>query len=67
MGSSNDWYEEFAWQDGYGAFNVGASQIAAVSEYIQNQIEHHRKKTFQEEYVAFLERYAVEYDNRYLW
>ena len=59
--------KKFAWQDGYGAFSVGASQIASVSEYIANQIEHHRKRTFEEEYVAFLERYRVEYDKRYIW
>lgn len=57
----------FGWQDGYGAFTVGASQIAAVSEYIGNQVENHWKRTFQEEYVMFLERYRVEYDKRYLW
>jgi putative transposase len=59
--------KKFAWQDGYGAFTVGASQIRTVSEYIQNQVEHHRRKTFQEEYVAFLDRCGVEYDKRYLW
>ena len=59
--------KKFAWQDGYGAFTVGASQISSVSEYIGNQIEHHRKRTFQDEYVTFLERYHVEYDERYLW
>jgi len=59
--------KKFAWQDGYGAFSVGTSHIAGVSEYIANQIEHHRKITFQEEYVAFLERYRVEYDKRYIW
>jgi putative transposase len=58
---------KFAWQEGYGAFTVGASQIGTVSEYIQNQVEHHRRKTFQEEYVAFLDRCGVEYDKRYLW
>ena len=57
---------EFAWQEGYGAFTVSASGIAAVKRYILRQEEHHRKKTFQEEYVAFLRRGGVEYDERYL-
>ena len=48
--------EKFAWQEGYGAFTVSPSQAAAVSAYIGNQEEHHRKKTFQEEYIAFLKK-----------
>jgi putative transposase len=55
------------WQDGYGAFTVGASQLGAVSDYILHQEEHHKKKTFQEEYLEFLKRGLVEYDERYLW
>ena len=58
---------EFAWQEGYGAFTVSASDLAAVKQYILRQEEHHRKKTFQEEYVGFLQRSGVEYDERYLW
>lgn len=57
----------FAWQDGYGAFTVSASRIEAVKNYIARQEEHHRKKTFQEEYLEFLKEYGVEYDERYLW
>ena len=57
----------FAWQDGYGAFTVSASRIAAVCSYIQNQEEHHRKKSFQEEYLEFLRESGIEYDERYLW
>ena len=59
--------EKFAWQEGYGAFTVSPSQAAAVSAYIGNQEEHHRKKTFQEEYIAFLKKCGVEYDERFLW
>jgi REP element-mobilizing transposase RayT len=55
------------WQDGYGAFTVGAPQCKEVCDYIHKQQEHHRKKTFQEEYLEFLRRGAVEYDERYLW
>jgi REP element-mobilizing transposase RayT len=57
----------FSWQDGYGAFTVSASQINAVKEYIARQEEHHRKKTYQEEYLDFLIQSGVEYDERYLW
>ena len=57
----------FAWQDGYGAFTVSKSNLPEVAAYIQNQREHHRTRTFQEEYVDFLQRGGVEYDERYLW
>jgi hypothetical protein len=51
----------------YGAFSVSATALENVRRYISNQEEHHRKKTFQEEYVEFLESSGVEYDERYLW
>jgi REP element-mobilizing transposase RayT len=57
----------FAWQDGYGAFTVSASLIDRVKGYVAHQEEHHRKKTFQEEYVEFLKQSGVEYDERFLW
>jgi putative transposase len=57
----------FYWQDGYGAFSVNPSQVEIVKAYIQNQEEHHRKKTFQNEYRAFLKKYNMEYDERYVW
>src|SRR5262249_19481025 len=57
----------FVWQDGYGAFTVSRSNIPPVIAYIQNQREHHRKKTFQEEYRELLERHGIEYDERYIW
>lgn len=57
----------FAWQEGYGAFTVSASQRAQVREYIARQEEHHRKRTFQEEYLELLERSGVDFDTRYLW
>jgi REP element-mobilizing transposase RayT len=57
----------FAWQEGYGAFTVSASQRDEVREYIAWQEEHHRKRTFQEEYVELVQRSGVEYDGRYLW
>lgn len=57
----------FYWQDGYGAFSVNPAEIDAVINYIANQREHHSKKTFQDEYRAFLKKYDVEYDERYVW
>ncbi|GHT34709.1 transposase [Bacteroidia bacterium] len=60
-------YEKFYWQDGYGIFSVNPSEIDMVVEYIEKQEEHHRKRTFQEELLAFLRKYKVEYDERYLW
>lgn len=58
---------DFAWQDGYGAFTVSASLNDRVRSYIARQELHHRKKTFQEEYVEFLKQSGVEYDERFLW
>ncbi|HMX25385.1 MAG TPA: IS200/IS605 family transposase [Blastocatellia bacterium] len=57
----------FAWQDGYGAFTVSKCAVAEVIRYIQNQRQHHDKKTFQEEYLSFLKKHDVEYDERYVW
>ena len=57
----------FAWQDGYGAFTVSKSNLPEVVAYIQSQPEHHRVKLFKEEFMAFLVRHEVEYDERYLW
>ncbi len=58
---------EFGWQDGYGAFTVSASLLETVKRYIARQEAHHRKQTFQEEYIEFLRRSGVEFDERYLW
>lgn len=60
-------YKNFYWQDGYGAFSVNPSEIDTVTAYIRNQKEHHDKKTFQDEYRAFLKKYNVEYDEQYVW
>ncbi|MFZ1919038.1 MAG: IS200/IS605 family transposase [Terriglobales bacterium] len=61
------WKMKFAWQTGYGAFSVSESSVSAVSRYIAEQEKHHKTKTFQEEYVTFLKRNNVAYDERYLW
>jgi REP element-mobilizing transposase RayT len=58
---------DFAWQTGYGAFSVSESHVQAVSRYIATQEEHHKKRTFQQEYVAFLEKNKIAYDERYIW
>ena len=60
-------FAAFAWQSGYGAFAVSESNAEAVREYIANQREHHRKKSFQEEYRQFLERHRIVFDERYVW
>ena len=57
----------FYWQEGYGAFSIGESQVPRVSAYIQNQKEHHRKQDFQDEFRGLLSRYKVDYDERYVW
>jgi REP element-mobilizing transposase RayT len=72
--NSSKWIHEtfsersnFAWQAGYGAFTVSYSNRQQVRKYIAGQAEHHRTRTFQEEFVAFLKRHHIEYDERYLW
>ncbi len=60
-------YAEFAWQNGYGAFLIGQSQLDDLRRYIANQREHHRRASFQDEMRALLARYEVEFDERYVW
>jgi putative transposase len=57
----------FAWQTGYGAFTVSQSNSRSVAGYIADQEEHHRRRSFQEEFLALLKKHGVEYDERYLW
>ena len=73
-GDSSEWINKrgftkhkFSWQAGYGAFSYVKSQVPKVIQYIQNQEEHHRKKTFTEEYLAFLEAFEIEYDERFIF
>jgi len=56
----------FAWQTGYGAFSVSRSNVAAVATYIEEQESHHRKRTFQEEFVELLVKHGIDYDPRYV-
>ncbi len=69
--NSSRWVGEhginFAWQDGYGAFSVSASHCEAVREYIDHQAEHHRKRTFEEEFVALLAKSGVQYDPKFVF
>ena len=58
---------KFHWQDGYGAFSVSRSKVDDVVAYIDRQLEHHSKRSFQEEYLKMLEDHEVEYDLKYLW
>jgi putative transposase len=60
-------YRGFAWQSGYGAFSIGQSQLAATRRYVAGQREHHRHRTFQEEFLEFLTKYQVAYDERFVW
>jgi REP element-mobilizing transposase RayT len=57
----------FGWQNGYGAFTVSHSNVESVREYIRGQAEHHKKRSFQDEYREFLRRHAIEWDERYVW
>ncbi len=73
-GGSSKWIHEtfpdqraFAWQEKYGAFSVSASQVNTVRRYIENQETHHRKLSFQDEFVALLEKHEVDYNAQYLW
>ncbi len=63
----DDKYGNFYWQDGYGIFSVNPAEIEIVKQYIVNQEKHHKYKKFQEEYRAFLKKYNVDYDERYVW
>ena len=73
-GGSSGWLKEtfpgmsrFGWQDGYAAFTVSKSQIPEAEEYIRNQREHHRLKSFEEEYRAFLDRHEIDYKEEYVF
>jgi putative transposase len=71
-GASSRWMNEkhtkgFAWQEGYGAFTIGISQKDDTIAYVQSQAEHHRKRSFEQEFIAFLKKHRVEYDPQYVW
>lgn len=58
---------KFQWQEGYGGFSYGKSQLKDVHDYINNQEFHHKKRSFREEYISFLEKFEIEYDKRFLF
>ena len=60
-------YAHFAWQEGYGAFSIGQSQVTVLKRYICRQEEHHKTKSFEAELIDTLRKYEVAYDERYLW
>ena len=60
-------HKNFKWQEGYGAFTISISHIANTITYIKTQEDHHRIKTFKEEYLAFLKKHKIDYDERYIW
>ena len=73
-GGSSKWIHDtfgnqkkFAWKEGYGAFNVSVSQVPKTIAYINNQKEHHRRKTFEEEFIELLRRHGIEHDSRYIF
>ncbi len=65
--TKGDKYRDFYWQNGYGSFSVNPTEIDVVIKYIEMQVEHHKTKTFQDEYRSFLKKYQIEYDERYVW
>ena len=60
-------YQKFAWQEGYGGFSVSSSQAGKTIAYIQRQKEHHRKKSFQDEFIDLLDKHGIEFDPRYIF
>ena len=58
---------KFSWQEGFGAFSYGKSQISNIANYIETQEKHHHKRTFMEEYLEFLKLFEIEYDERYVF
>ena len=60
-------YHDFAWQNGYGVFSVSSSKRQVVANYIARQKEHHKKIDYQNEFLQFLQKYGVNYDERYVW
>ncbi len=71
-GVSSRWMNDthtkgFSWREGYGAFTLGVSQKARTIDYIKRQDEHHRTRSFEEEFIAFLKKHAIDYDPKYVW
>jgi REP-associated tyrosine transposase len=66
--NSRNWFQrKFHWQNGYGAFSYGKSQLDRIYSYIKNQERHHKKQTFRKEYLELLERFGIKYEKKYLF
>ncbi len=66
--NKNRWVRgKFSWQEGYGAFSYGHSQLDTIIRYIQNQEKHHRRKSFKEEYLAWLKKYEIPFEEKYVF
>ena len=66
--NDSNWIQgKFSWQEGFGAFSYNHSHLSKIIRYIENQEQHHRQKTFKEEYMLFLQKFNVEYDEKYLF
>jgi REP element-mobilizing transposase RayT len=65
--TKNKHYSQFAWQGGYAGFSVSQSKHDVTKKYIENQKEHHRIKSFKDEYLIFLSEYGIDYNDKYLW
>ncbi|MFN0109206.1 MAG: IS200/IS605 family transposase [Blastocatellia bacterium] len=73
-GGSSKWIHDtfpehrlFSWQEGYGAFSIGVSDVDRTVAYIETQATHHQKRDFKAEYLGFLKKHSIEYDERYIW
>ncbi len=73
-GNSSKWIHEtfehvreFSWQEGYGAFSVNVSIVKETIRYIETQAEHHQRRSFKDEYIEFLKKHGIDYDERYVW
>lgn len=60
-------YRKFAWQIGYGAFSVSKSNVSAVTKYVQTQEQHQKKLSFKDEFISYLKKHGIKYDEQYIW
>lgn len=67
MKSQSGDFRNFSWQSGYGVFSIGKSGAPKLKQYIKDQRDHHKKYSFREEYLRFLRKYGIEFDEKYLW
>jgi REP element-mobilizing transposase RayT len=65
--NKSEYYQHFAWQSGYAGYSVSQTKVDAVKKYIENQKEHHKTVSFKDEYIQFLKRYGVDFNESYLW